>query len=452
MALMMTPSPSYGQTGRQGQFKMYQHRKSRVASTSPDKLVSILKSPTGNDVKVTSISINDIYGLAERERLKSRESYTRDRRYRDNITSRSLPNSYGGTNRPHTEPVGSIVPFVRNSETTANSETHIMSVPSRSRMCIRAESTINPSTSTAINALSRQCCDVLGPHICHKCSKINERYKDTVKCDEAFPSLRVSAENFQTSVLLNKHLPDMTTYQIQNKVARGEICRVNFREKSSTLLESKRRQNNEYVHPEILQTKRRPKTLTSDGSTWTYFRSIRDLNSRMIDGKVPKKLPKTKLAMPDDIMPKDSGEKEEKSFSELLMPMFVGKRQHKPMLTSFIQYFDPPLLTVAAQNAEPAFFAGSKEAYKLPERLPDELFTEEELTIPELGGLGDDDDEVDHDSNSHDSKSPTSQRPYASEQLSATPIDNVSTSADEHLYATPDLKPFNQKYHQSADK
>lgn len=166
------------------------------------------------------------------------------------------------------------------------------------------------------------------------------------------------------SCILPKALPDLSRRQIQDKVARGEIRHMQFRQSLETRREKRARKTSNSANRDGKSTG----TLAGDGG-YTYFSSIRDLTNKIMGGKAGKSVSLSWKAS------QNQSEKPIKSFSDLVCPSFVSpkkvKEERKSMFTSS---YAPPLLPTVCQSAEPAFFAGSDIPYKLRERLPEKLF------------------------------------------------------------------------------
>ena len=230
-----------------------------------------------------------------------------------------------------------------------------------------------------LSSLSRQCCDVLGPRICHECHKINRRTDGNYRFEAHYPNLHVSEENFTTTVLAGKRYPKLSKYQISNKVARGEIARGSLR--TSFQRRKVQREEDEREAISRAQSATDEKSLAvQNAPAITFFTNIRDLNAKISAGKVCKKLRQGEDPAKKSPHRKSSAFTRAKleTFTEKLCPSFISPRKMKEeKRPSYIMYYDPPLLPKVCQNVEPAFFAGSADSYKLPEPLPDKLVPEE---------------------------------------------------------------------------
>ena len=236
-------------------------------------------------------------------------------------------------------------------------------VPLGVRMCNRARSATYAECASKVRSLPRQCCDVLGPYLCHECASINRRNKDTQKYEAVYPDLYTSVENFATTVLVKRHVPALSVYQIQHKLAKGEINRPILKECVNRVKEAKQKVEHE------TETKKELQRICDGKHPYTFFTSIRDLNEKIISGKASKNI-LMNIANQGKIKAK---KKSKESFSERIMPMFVSPRKIKGDTSKFRAIYEPPLLPKVCQNVEPSFFAGSDKPYKLPDRLPDEV-------------------------------------------------------------------------------
>ena len=234
--------------------------------------------------------------------------------------------------------------------------------------CMRSQSAIDREMSDLVGSLARQCCDVLGPHVCNQCAKLKRRDDNVEDSESTFPNLQTSEDNFTKSVLVNSYLPEMTPYQIQTKIARGEIALDSFRSKLQRL--------NTKTIAKAIETKptsnvfrQRCKTIAEDGATDTFFTSIQHLNQKIVSGRMDKKLYNK---------PKDGKNENVKntSVTDCLYPRFISPRKYNPPQSSYRTYFDPPLLPKACQKPAPSFFAGESQEYKLPDRLPEVIVFE----------------------------------------------------------------------------
>ena len=337
------------------------------------------------------ISVNDICNGLDLEQLTSRQS-SRCQLIRDahdhalyrsvnspRLETRSLPaasrpNSCAFSRPPtvisraNTMPDEDVMPshYVNVTQLGAeSSQTSLMARPQDGAVCIRSRSAVDREVEKLVNSLSRQCCDVLGPKCCHQCSRVNRRECCNNRYEARFPSLHVSEENFTTSVLVSKVLPELSRRQVQEKVARGEIRRMQFRQS----LESRReRRDRKMSNP---KNGKEATSCLSGRKSYTYFSNIRDLSNKIMSGQAGESV---KL---DWNTSQSSRTKPIKTFSDLVCPVFVSpKKAKEEKRPSYVAFYEPPLLPTVCQSVEPAFFAGTDIPYKLPERLPDKLFSD----------------------------------------------------------------------------
>ncbi len=256
---------------------------------------------------------------------------------------------------------------------------------SPTKVCMRAQSAVDRHIEDLVSPISRHCCDVLGPRVCHQCSQLKRQDRDLHRNEARYPSLHITDDNYATTVVVQKYMPFMSPYQVQHKVASGEIKKPDFKEMSQRVKTSSDRR--------VLQKKDSPKSKLlrainkSRGEGNVYFHGLRDLNQQIISGKVGKNISKILHPTKSD---DDQGNntpvmgfadvvtKKMASFTEQMYPMFVSPRKMKePERPSYIAYYEPPLLPKVCQNVEPQFFAGADSTYKLPDRLPDNVVPEE---------------------------------------------------------------------------
>ena len=238
-------------------------------------------------------------------------------------------------------------------------------------VCMRAQSAVDRQIEDVVRPLSRHCCDVLGPHHCYQCNQINRQEKDLTKNEAKYPLLHVSNDNITTTTVAERYMPDMNPYQIQHKVASGEIAKPSCRER---FIRAKSSSDQRSSKPKENPKKKAMKVLAKRRES-AYFTNIRDLNIKIISGEVSNKISQKIIMGKRPTMQKKQSLA---SFTEQLCPMFISPKKNKaPEKPSYIAYYEPPLLPKVCQNAEPSFFAGSDSKYKLPDRLPDNLGSEE---------------------------------------------------------------------------
>lgn len=95
--------------------------------------------------------------------------------------------------------------------------------------------------------------------------------------------------------------------------------------------------------------------------SYAFFTNIRDLNCKLNSGMINEELLPLRI-------------KNKKTYQKRLFPSFISCRKTNPTYSGKKSlFFEPPLLPKVCQNAEPSFFAGSADEYKLPDRLPDKI-------------------------------------------------------------------------------
>lgn len=290
----------------------------------------------------------------------------------------------------------------------------------------------NTDSEERCQSVARQCCEIMGQSKCRACLRLERRLLNREKAERGYPRLRITQQNIVTTQIVKRLFPHLADSEIQDKIARGEIARgstfltrvfcphgddndddtdsdVSIDElkidQSSTKL-----YGNELapVAQVIVKTKKRQKTKTSEISTVVhsdnpiyaltklklklkdatssplFFIDLKGIQSKILSGEVDRK--KHLIKPPDDrgrlksaISSRSTSSSNKSSLSkkglklaETLMPVFVSPRKvqicQEP---TYKAYYEPPLLSKRRQIPNPSFFAGSSEAYSLPERLPD---------------------------------------------------------------------------------
>ena len=234
-------------------------------------------------------------------------------------------------------------------------------------VCMRAQSALDRQIEDMVRPLSRHSCDVLGPSHCYQCTQITRRERDLSKNETKYPLLHVSNDNISTTILVEKNMPNLSPYQIQHKIASGDISKPNYRDRFLRAKSSSEERNAKSKEA----PKRTIKRVLEKRKESAYFVNIRDLNSKIVSGDFTSKKALTTLS-------EKNPDKALTTFTERLYPLFISpKKLKKPEKPTYIAYYEPPLLPKVCQNAEPSFFAGSDGKYKLPERLPDDLGSQE---------------------------------------------------------------------------
>ena len=234
-------------------------------------------------------------------------------------------------------------------------------------VCMRAQSALDRQIEDMVRPLSRHCCDVLGPSHCYQCNQITRQERDLSKHEAKYPLLHVSNDNISTTILVEKYMPNLNPYQIQHKIASGEISKPAYHDRFFRAKSSSEERN----APSKGASKKTIKRVLDKRRESAYFVNIRDLNSKIVSGDFTRKKALTTVS-------ENNPNKSLTTFTERLYPLFISPRKSKkPEKPTYIACYEPPLLPKVCQNAEPSFFAGSDGKYKLPERLPDDLGSQE---------------------------------------------------------------------------
>ena len=236
-------------------------------------------------------------------------------------------------------------------------------VPAKS-MCIRSKSAVNREVESMVRSLSRQCCDVLGPKVCHQCALLKRRVHSAHRHEIQLSRLQVSERNFADSIVLQKLLPHLSQEEIEDRVACGEISRLPLREriyehKQRLASENRRRSIMSVMSTRSSEQDNTPRSTenrlaNASTSSSTFFVNIQDLNSKLLTRKLTSNWARIKSEAQRMSTRSRSTTSHSESFS-----------------AKYKQFYEPPLLPKACQNPEPSFFAGRSGAYKLPDRLPD---------------------------------------------------------------------------------
>ena len=248
-----------------------------------------------------------------------------------------------------------------NLTTDDTAESRCNTSMSSTSSCSRAQKPVVKEMKALVSSMGLciHCCEVLGPHLCHECSKQNERLNVDTKTKRPFANLLLSEDTLTSSVLAKRVLPEFTNRQIQKKFSQGEIANASFRgklEKQQFLRELSKFEGNRNG---MLGEAGR-KSLAPDGAAWNFFSNIKDLHVKMNTGRLPK---------PSDRL----------STRPLGKPRRARLNEHLVFMEGDqTEYFEPPLLPKVRQNTPSSFFAGSNKPYKLPERLPDPVIAKEE--------------------------------------------------------------------------
>ncbi|CAD5114266.1 DgyrCDS3409 [Dimorphilus gyrociliatus] len=195
-------------------------------------------------------------------------------------------------------------------------------------------------------------CKILGSRHCYKCERSLQRKKSADFAANYPSTMRLSEKNLATAILAAKNLPKEAPESIEDGVARGEISPATF----PIAHLSKRRS---YSAKPILSSKN--DSVKNGKESYAFFTNIRDLNCKLTSGLISEEL------LPQRI-------KKKATLYKNPFPSFISCRKTASEESEKKNlFFEPPLLPRVSQNAEPSFFAGSADEYKLPERLPDNI-------------------------------------------------------------------------------
>lgn len=325
-----------------------------------------------------SISVDDIYNLAERERL----CYSA--RGRRNAVTKAQKKAYKVDevyrSRPHTSASGYIDSYRRDVITPTKS---IRSEPLPSRVSSRAGRDFEDEEEAEVYPLNyinapSVCCEVIGPQACEECRRVQRRQYEREKFEARFSNVLVSDHNITTCAFLQRYLPHLSKEDILVKLARGDIAKPNILSRSQSLLDRKSTEKDNVYSKRSRETsniERAKQSMIQKKIKSMFFVNIMDLNTKINSGRVSRSLgfhcqPSTnKKIIPEYQSP---------------FPSFVSPRK-----VSFISeasgkkfHYEPPLLPKENQIQEPGFFAGSESTYVLPERLPDTIeFVQDGKTV-----------------------------------------------------------------------
>ncbi|XP_033740209.1 uncharacterized protein LOC117327373 isoform X2 [Pecten maximus] len=321
-----------------------------------------------------TLSLDDIYRVAERERL----TYSAKSRHQSVAAAHeSVRNKLEGLNRsrPNTS-ASRYIHAVRRETMTPKS---IRSEPAPSRVSSRQEGdlyidelekhfTINPASPSPI------CCEIMGPRTCRECSRYHIQTMNRARTDAQFRTLRISNENIAVASILKRYLPELSYEEIQDKVARGEIARHRVPNSSIDPDEEYEREREKKRQQPFFEARLKRQATNYEKSkklSQMFFVNVRDLNFKINNGNASKSLGFTENKS-DAARARMALQKWR--VADPVTPSFVSPKNivmmKEPVYKTF---FAPPLLPKESQNPEPSFFAGSSDGYKLPDKLPDEI-------------------------------------------------------------------------------
>ncbi|XP_069135385.1 uncharacterized protein [Argopecten irradians] len=351
----------------------------RMITRSVTAMAVMQSTPTRPAMKVVqptelTLSLDDIYRVAERERL----TYSAKSRHQGVVAAHeSVRNKLEGLNRsrPNTS-ASRYIHAVRRETMTPKS---IRSEPLPSRVSSRQEGdsyidelekhyTINPSSPSPI------CCEIMGPKTCRECNRYHIQTMNRAKTDAQFRTLRISNENIAVASILKRYLPDLSYEEIQDKVARGEIARHRVPNSSLDPDEEYEREREKKRQQPFVEARLQRQATNYEKCkklSQMFFANVRDLNFKINNGKVMRSIGftenKSDAARARMVLQKWR-------VADPVTPAFVSPKKIVMMKEpKYKTFFAPPLLPKESQNPEPSFFAGSSDGYKLPDKLPDEI-------------------------------------------------------------------------------
>ena len=198
----------------------------------------------------------------------------------------------------------------------------------------------------SFSSMSRQSCDVLGPQSCHGCTQICSREENVSRCEEDYPLLYISDENFTAAALVHYNLPGMSNMEIQEKVSRGDIALdTGFRDQTH----------------KIAQASKQRSQSARDTRLTLLVEDV--MYSQVFDIKRRDKAEERKLKLMKSMAKRLS------NAGDQIPLTYVSSRKVKRERPRYTASYEAPLLSVASQNVEPSFFAGSSGNYELPDKL-----------------------------------------------------------------------------------
>jgi hypothetical protein len=159
-------------------------------------------------------------------------------------------------------------------------------------------------------------------------------------------------------------------YELQNRVASGHIYPCTPRKEK-------------YMNKPPRKTKPPGKSnwasVAPDGTSWTFFQGIRDLNQKIVSGRMHKRTHRYQIDSPADMQRLEEAgalnSTNSRPQSRMVTLRLDKEEAKKP---EFVLEYEPPLCSKVAQQTKNVFFAGEeKTSYDLPERLPEQLMPEE---------------------------------------------------------------------------
>lgn len=351
-----------------------------------------------------SISLDDIYQSAERERLsysaicrrqnlEHAQSQTQFFRHENNTITTSRPNtsaSYFINRRDISTPLSAWSEPLISRPSSLIRHSGLNDLEEDEEDFDEYGMDHNAAVSVTVSPVSKDCCEIIGPQMCQECRKTRIRELEKERSSQFFPTLQPSEENLTTTAIVKKYLPGLSYPEIEDKIARGEIAKPSFRRRSKSVEFS---DEEEDPKQKMISTKKvtiiendddkRQQEITRKPSA-LFFSDIRDLNNKIITGSVDRNIGFTISSA------KKSDKKKLLSAAQNYFPTFISPRKVSATKdVKFKTFYEPPLIPKASQDVEPAFFAGSKGEYTPPERLPEELvFVDKEGKLVKISNTG----------------------------------------------------------------
>ena len=262
----------------------------------------------------------------------------------------------------------------------------------------------------SVDSVSSQCCEIMGGSSCKACRKLESRLLNREKAHVECPRMRATQTNIAMTQIVKRLFPHLKDYEIQEKIARGEINRSSFQQMNSVdqdLVEkddvatpktwtsgptrnlplteniSQLSETEASTHASFYTLAKLVLRLHGETSTPLFFSNLKQMQGKIMAGQVERKAylkTKHELSRLKSAMSSISGTSSAKStlskigsrLTQSMLPVFVSPRKAKETEEpSYKVYFEPPLLSKRRQIPNPSFFAGSTEEYRLPDRLPD---------------------------------------------------------------------------------
>ena len=217
-------------------------------------------------------------------------------------------------------------------------------ISDRTAVCSRGKNSITSVLDLPqVGCQSRQICDVLGPEACYECRQIIGRNdNNNYVCDEKYPNMHLTEENFTAAVLAMHTMPHLTTFDVQQDVARGKIStHTGFREQAERIRSAGFIRAKGFPRPMTAVVKSQPSR---------FFTDINDLNKKLTIGPGER----NNKYIKDIEKLKEQYGNSEKVMSKYISPRIPKEEFHKK--ERFILNLEPPLLPKVCQNVETAFF------------------------------------------------------------------------------------------------